>query len=317
MRITGDARGEGSSGDSSSQSSPDSQSTRAFTRHTDVPETSGQETPANGSEPTLRFARSSAADAAEHHRDAVLEDGEAAAADSDPHQPDTEPSSGGGEPEIPERRAVTERPRRKHWGRRLVAGVFLVVILVPLLTWGWVWYTARQDARPVSDAIVVLGASQYNGDPSPVFEARLQHAADLYREGVADTVITVGGNQPGDNYTEGGSGRDWLQERDIPAEDLIGIGEGSNTLRSIDAVSRVFSEQGWTRAVLVTDPWHSLRARTMAQDAGLETAVSPVRSGPAVEKRETQLWYITRETASIWYYWLFGDSSDLDVSMST
>lgn len=198
-----------------------------------------------------------------------------------------------------------------------MAGVFLVVILVPLLTWGWVWYTARQDARPVSDAIVVLGASQYNGDPSPVFEARLQHAADLYREGVADTVITVGGNQPGDNYTEGGSGRDWLQERDIPAEDLIGIGEGSNTLRSIDAVSRVFSEQGWTRAVLVTDPWHSLRARTMAQDAGLETAVSPVRSGPAVEKRETQLWYITRETASIWYYWLFGDSSDLDVSMST
>ncbi|TQN31098.1 vancomycin permeability regulator SanA [Haloactinospora alba] len=283
-------------------------------RHTDDSEAIGPETPVDGAESTLRFAR---AGAEERSGGGVLEDGEAAPTDSDPQPPETLPPSGGGETEPPERRPVTAPPRRKRWGRRIVAVVFLGVMLIPVLTWGWVWYTARQDARPVSDAIVVLGASQYNGDPSPVFEARLQHAADLYRDGVADTVITVGGNQPGDNYTEGGSGRKWLRERGIPAEDLIGIGEGSNTLRSIDAVSQVFSEQGWTSAVLVTDPWHSLRTRTMARDAGIEAAASPVRSGPAVEERETQLWYITRETASIWYYWLFGDSSDVDVSMPT
>ncbi|MFD0773812.1 YdcF family protein [Streptomonospora algeriensis] len=175
------------------------------------------------------------------------------------------------------------------------------------------WYTARADERPASDAILVLGASQYNGRPSPIFEARLAHAEELYRQGVAPALVTVGGNQPGDNFTEGGSGRDWLVEQGVPEGDVVAVKEGRDTLQSVEAVAEVFREQGWSRVVIVTDPWHSLRSREMAQDHGMEAATSPVRSGPAVIERETQLWYITRETASLWYYWIFGNSSDIEV----
>ncbi|MFW5419553.1 YdcF family protein [Nocardiopsis sp. CNT-189] len=227
--------------------------------------------------------------------------------------------SGGGpdgdpfdEPEpAPRRGGRRSRPRPRIRLGRIIAVVLLIAVALPPATWGWVWWTARQDERPASDAIVVLGASQYNGTPSPIFQARLQHAADLYRSGVAPMVVTVGGNQPGDNYTEGGSGRDWLVEQGIPADAVVAVETGSNTLRSLEAVSGVFDDQGWDSTVIVTDPWHSLRSRIMAEDQGMEAGTSPVRSGPAVLERKTQLWYITRETGSLWYYWLFGDSADI------
>ncbi|GAB3205035.1 YdcF family protein [Marinactinospora thermotolerans] len=208
----------------------------------------------------------------------------------------------------------TPRPRRRRPPvGRILALVLAIAVALPCGTWAWVWYTARQDDRPVSDAIIVLGASQYNGRPSPIFEARLAHASELYAEGVAPTVVTVGGNQPGDNFTEAGSGRDWLIRHGVPGERIVAVDRGSDTLQSIDAVSGVFQQNGWTTAVIVTDPWHSLRSRIMAEDFGIEAATSPARSGPAVQERRTQLWYITRETASLWYYWIFGDSSSLQV----
>ncbi|WP_386674482.1 YdcF family protein [Streptomonospora salina] len=191
--------------------------------------------------------------------------------------------------------------------------MLLLVLAAPPATWVWVWYTARADERPASDAILVLGASQYNGRPSPIFEERLAHAEELYREGVAPAVITVGGNQPGDNFTEGGAGRDWLVEQGVPAADVVAVEEGGDTLQSVAAVADVFGRRDWSSVVLVTDPWHSLRSREMAEDHGMEAATSPTRSGPAVIERETQVWYITRETASLWHYWLFGDSSDIEV----
>ncbi|QOS57534.1 YdcF family protein [Thermobifida fusca] len=218
------------------------------------------------------------------------------------------------DPQTLRRPARTRRPRSiGRIVRRTVALLVLTVILLPCATWAWVWYTARQDERPPSDAIVVLGASQYNGRPSPVFEARLRHAAHLYEEGVAPTVVTVGGNQPGDNFTEGGSGARWLVEQGVPADSVIPIGKGSDTLESLELVAQVFEERGWRTAVIVSDPWHSLRSREIAEDFGIEAATSPARSGPAVLERETQLWYITRETASLWHYWIFGESAAVRV----
>ncbi|TDQ52035.1 uncharacterized SAM-binding protein YcdF (DUF218 family) [Actinorugispora endophytica] len=207
------------------------------------------------------------------------------------------------------------RPRRRRGPRiaGIAALVLVVIVMIPVATWGWVWFTARQDQRPSSDAIVVLGASQYNGQPSPVFEARLRHAADLYEEGVAPAIVTVGGNQPGDNFTEGGSGGRWLEQEGVPSERIVAIGEGSDTLESLELVSLAFRERGWTTAVIVSDPWHSLRSREMAEGFGIEAATSPARSGPAVLERETQLWYITRETASLWHYWIFGESATVRV----
>ncbi|GAB3481004.1 YdcF family protein [Nocardiopsis coralliicola] len=218
-------------------------------------------------------------------------------------------------PRRPPRRGPRPAPPRRRRPRfslgRIIALLLLVAIAVPPATWGWVWWTARQDQRPASDAIVVLGASQYNGVPSPIFEARLHHAADLYQAGAAPAIVTVGGNQPGDNFTEGGAGRDWLIAHGVPAESVVAVEKGSNTLRSVEAAEEVFQGNGWSSTIIVTDPWHSLRSRIMAEDAGIEeAATSPVRSGPAVIERETQLWYITRETGSLWYYWIFGDSDE-------
>ena len=192
--------------------------------------------------------------------------------------------------------------------RRIIAGVVLAVLVVVLGTATRVWAVARGDDRRVSDVIVVLGASQYDGRPSSVFEARLEHAKVLYDEGVAPRVITVGGGQPGDRFTEAAAGRAYLQKRGV--KEVIAVGEGSDTLQSMKAVDRVMEAEGWTTAVLVTDPWHSLRARRMATDQGIDAVTSPTRSGPSVRTRGTQVRYIARETAGYLYYRVFGASND-------
>lgn len=206
------------------------------------------------------------------------------------------------------------RKRRRFRVRWVIALILVTALAIPPGTWGWVWYTARQDDRVASDAIIVLGASQYNGVPSPVFEARLRQAQVLYLDGVAPYIVTVGGKQPDDAYTEAAAGRNWLVEVGIPADQVIAVEEGSDTLQSFQAMEEVFETNGWETAVLVSDPWHSLRSKVMAADHGIEAGTSPARSGPAVIERRTQLWYITRETASLWYYWIFNDSSDIRVN---
>jgi len=160
------------------------------------------------------------------------------------------------------------------------------------------------------DAIVVLGAAQYDGDPSPVFRARLQHALELYEQGVAPRIVTVGGAAAGDAFTEAQAGEQWLVENGVPGQALLPVDEGSDTYGSFEAVAAVAEERGWRSAVLVSDPWHSLRSRTMADDVGLEATTSPTKRGPVVQTRETQLRYIVRETGALIYYHLTHGSSD-------
>jgi len=171
-----------------------------------------------------------------------------------------------------------------------------------------IWWNARQDSRPTSDAIVVLGSAQYNGVPSSIFEARLEHAIALYEDGVAPMIVTVGGKATGDEFTEAEAGRDYLANAGIPADSLLAVPEGVDTLESMRAVSTAFDEHGWTSAVLVTDPWHAMRAQRMAEDAGIEAESSPTRQGPAVETRATQFRYILRETAAYLLYRATGES---------
>lgn len=214
----------------------------------------------------------------------------------------------------PPPRSPRRRKKRGFRLRWLLTMIVVIVLAIPPATWGWVWHTARQDDRDRSDAIIVLGASQYNGVPSPVFEARLRHAQGLYQQGVAPMIITVGGKQPEDNYTEAAAGRDWLVEVGVPMDQVVAVEEGADTLQSIGAVAEVYDQETWETGIIVSDPWHSLRAKRMAADHGIEAGTSPSRSGPAVIERSTQLWYITRETASLWYYWIFNDSSDIRVN---
>jgi uncharacterized SAM-binding protein YcdF (DUF218 family) len=191
--------------------------------------------------------------------------------------------------------------------RRIIAGLLAIAVLVVGLTAFRVWWVARQDQHPHSDAIVVLGASQFNGKPSTVFRARLLHAKALYDAGVAPRVITVGGGAPGDRTTEADAGASFLRDRGVEA---LPVPKGRNTLQSLEALRIEFRKEGWTTAVLVTDPWHELRSRRMATDLGIHATTSPTRSGPAVRDRGTEARYIARETAAYLYYRLFGESSE-------
>jgi uncharacterized SAM-binding protein YcdF (DUF218 family) len=191
---------------------------------------------------------------------------------------------------------------------RIVGAAILAFVLLVVSTALAIWWTARQDSRPVSDAIVVLGSAQYNGVPSSIFEARLEHARKLFEDGVAPVIVTVGGKADGDQFTEAEAGRDYLAQTGVPTDALLAVPEGQDTLESIRAVARTFGDNSWSSAVLVTDPWHALRAERMAEDAGLDASSSPTRQGPAVQTRTTQFKYILRETAAYLLYRATGES---------
>ncbi|TCK21247.1 uncharacterized SAM-binding protein YcdF (DUF218 family) [Pseudonocardia endophytica] len=209
--------------------------------------------------------------------------------------PPSEPVRGRGTPDA-------ARMRRLGWPTRILIGGLLMVVAVVGTTALRVWQVARIDDQQPADAVVVLGAAQYNGEPSAILASRLRHAADLYSEGLAPRIVTVGGSQNGDRYTEAEASRDYLIRRGVPANAVEMVPEGTDTLRSLEAVAVLAEQQGWETAVLVSDPWHSLRARTMARDAGLDAWTSPTRSGPIVQTRETQLRYIYRETGALLFY---------------
>ncbi|WP_344677871.1 YdcF family protein [Saccharopolyspora taberi] len=191
------------------------------------------------------------------------------------------------------------------WGtivRRALIGALLVALLVGGGTAFRVWQVARDDQRRPVDMVVVLGAAQYHGKPSDVLEARLRQALELHREGLTDHIVTVGGRQSGDKYTEAQAGKKWLVDKGVPAEQIVDVDVGSDTLGSMQAVADLGRQRGWSSALIVSDPWHSLRARTMANDFGLETWASPTRSGPIVQTRDIQFQYIVRETGALLYY---------------
>lgn len=192
--------------------------------------------------------------------------------------------------------------------RRVLALLVLAALLVLGGTAAKVWWVARQDEHPRSDVIVVLGAAQFDGRPSKVFASRLDHAAKLFHEGVAPRVVTLGGGLPGDRFTEAQAGAAYLKARDVTS--VLAVGEGGDTLQSLRALDRALEGRGWDSIVLVTDPWHVLRSRRMAQDLGFEVHTSPTRSGPAVASRGTEVRYIARETAAYLYYRVFHRSSE-------
>jgi uncharacterized SAM-binding protein YcdF (DUF218 family) len=191
---------------------------------------------------------------------------------------------------------------------RVVGAALTAVLLLVVSTALAIWWTARQDARPTSDAIVVLGSAQYNGVPSSIFEARLEHALDLYDKGVAPVIVTVGGKATGDQFTEAEAGREYLADAGVPDDALLAVQQGVDTLESMRAVAAQLDDRGWSTAVLVTDPWHAMRAERMAEDAGMDASSSPTRQGPAVQTRTTQFKYILRETAAYLLYRATGES---------
>ncbi len=167
---------------------------------------------------------------------------------------------------------------------KIIRRVGLVVVLAALLyyavTFVQVWWAARHDDTRQSQAIVVLGAAQYNGRPSPVFRARLDHTADLYREHVAPLIVVTGGKQTGDNFTEATSGANYLHEKGVPDSAIVRETTSHTSWESLAAAARVLREREEKRVVLVSDPFHALRIRSIANELGLDAVTSPTRTSP-------------------------------------
>jgi uncharacterized SAM-binding protein YcdF (DUF218 family) len=166
-----------------------------------------------------------------------------------------------------------------------VVGLLLIISLVyGCVNVAQVWWVGKSDQATAVDAIVVLGVAQYDGRPSPQLQARLDHALALWQEGLSPLVITTGGNQPGDRFTEAETSANYLMEGlmsvAVPAESIVQENSGSTTRESLIAVRNIMQDRGLHSILIVTDPYHSLRSRLIAQDLGLVAYISPTRTSP-------------------------------------
>jgi uncharacterized SAM-binding protein YcdF (DUF218 family) len=165
-----------------------------------------------------------------------------------------------------------------------VVGLLLIISLVyGCINVAQVWWVGRSDQARVVDAIVVLGVAQYDGRPSPQLQARLDHALALLLEGASPLVITTGGNQPGDRFTEAETSANYLIKGlgiDYQAVEILQENSGSTTRESLIGVRDIMQSRGLHSVLIVTDPYHSLRSRLIAQELGLVAYVSPTRTSP-------------------------------------
>ncbi|MBZ5599342.1 MAG: YdcF family protein [Acidobacteriia bacterium] len=167
-----------------------------------------------------------------------------------------------------------QRPRR-HWLLRLVALAALVVLAwFASICLAIVRQAARQEVHP-ADAIVVFGAAEYAGRPSPVYRARLDHAFDLFQSGVAPVVITTGGAGADPSFNEGGVGHDYLMKRGIPEANLIAETQGSDTARSAERVGVILRTNHMRSCIAVSDEYHVFRIQRLLEHEGVQVYVAP------------------------------------------
>jgi uncharacterized SAM-binding protein YcdF (DUF218 family) len=193
-------------------------------------------------------------------------------------------------------------------GRRAVVAFFLAVLLIAA-TWAAVVVAvavqAAHDEATGADAIVVLGAAQYNGRPSPVFRARLDHAATLYQRGFAPTVLVTGGVGARDTLDETKVGRDYLVRLGIPDEAVIPLAGGDDTFRSLEQVKRWFQGRESRRVLLVSDGFHMLRLQIIARRLGLTPYTSPAPGSPIHANVRRNTGYLFAEGFKVPFTWLF------------
>jgi len=171
-----------------------------------------------------------------------------------------------------------------------VAGVLAVLYVG--VTFVQVLAASRTDDIGSADAIVVLGAAQYNGTPSPAFAGRLDHARDLWSDGRAGLIVTTGSKLEGDTFTEGYAGFEYLLQSGVPESDLLVITDGASTWEQLAATSRQLALRDLDSVVLVSDPYHALRLRQIAAEVGLKSKISPTSS-------DSSLRQMLRETAAV------------------
>jgi uncharacterized SAM-binding protein YcdF (DUF218 family) len=189
----------------------------------------------------------------------------------------------------------------------LIAGLVLVVLFAYPAWLGWrIWDQSHNDEVRAADAIVVLGAAQYDGEPSPILQARLDHALYLYEEELSPTVIVTGGRREGDRFAEADAAEMYLEGEGVPSDAILAEDEGTTTLESLEKVHAMSVDAGIDTVLLVSDPLHSERVKTMAEDLGFREAwTSPASYVELNRTRGTKAQELLREIASLAVYELF------------
>jgi len=177
------------------------------------------------------------------------------------------------------------------------ASVYTVALLLVLVV-------SQEDQRRPVDAIVVLGAAQYNGRPSPVLRARLDHALQLYREGLAPRIVVTGGVGRGDTTSEATVARNYLVNRTVPARAVVSQPHGRSTQASMTAVADWLEAADLKRVILVSDPFHMFRLRMEARRTNLEAYTSPTESSPISDNPVLELRYLAAEALKIPVAWV-------------
>ncbi|MDQ4134196.1 MAG: YdcF family protein [Actinomycetota bacterium] len=192
-------------------------------------------------------------------------------------------------------RAPVRKPARL--AMRIVAALLVLLTLYFAVTFIQVWMASRRDAAQPAQAIVVFGAAQYDGRPSPVLKARLDHAMDLYRRDLAPVIVVTGGRQPGDRFTEATASANYLIERGVPDDDILREVSGTSSWQSLAATAAFLEDRQITKVLLVSDPFHAMRIVAMADELGLDAHSSPAPDSPI--QGLTAAKYMLRETAAV------------------
>lgn len=180
---------------------------------------------------------------------------------------------------------------------KVLVGVVGLLVLYLGVTFAQVWMASRQDNARRAEAIVVFGTAQYNGEPSPVLRARLDHAIDLYRRKLAPVIVVTGGRLPGDRFTEATASANYLLAHGVPDADVLREVSGQSSWQSLAATAAFLKGRGINRVLLVSDPFHSYRIGAMADELGLEGHASPTQSSPISGIDAAK--YMVRETAAV------------------
>jgi uncharacterized SAM-binding protein YcdF (DUF218 family) len=188
----------------------------------------------------------------------------------------------------------------------------LAAIIGGALLMGWttyrIWDVGNRDERPAADAIVVLGAAQYNGRPSAILKARLEHAIQLYRDGVARYLVVTGGKADGDITTEAASARSYAIQRGVPSDAILAENRGRTTVESLRGVATLLHEHGLTSAVFVSDRSHMLRVLRIARDEGIAAYGSPTPSSPSDSTLDDRFRATVHELGGLTLYFVTGET---------
>ncbi len=175
-----------------------------------------------------------------------------------------------------------------------------------------IWQQGNRDEQRPADAIVVLGAAQYDGRPSPVFKARLDHAVDLWHQGLAKAFVVTGGKLPGDRTTEAAVARKYAIDHGVPADAIFGEDEAHNTLESLSSIADELRARDMRSAVFVSDPTHMLRVLRIAQDLGIEGYGSPTTTSPIQDDPITRAEATIHELGALAVYFLSGGAPTVE-----